>query len=74
MEPRSELVEPPIAQPDHLVQRGLAVPARLDPLNEPPRHAVVAGPAKFLQGQPLVAHLSQRRDVGRIDAVTHPKA
>src|SRR5882762_3539331 len=63
------LLQPAVAQSDHLIERGVAVPARLHALNEPPRHAVVAGPAKLLQEQPLVPRLLQRRDVGRIDAV-----
>src|SRR2546426_6750577 len=66
---RSELVEPPVAQSDDLVERGLAVPARLHALDESPGHAVVAGPAKLLEGQPLVARLFQRRDERWIDAV-----
>src|SRR5712664_2594040 len=63
------LFQPPIAQSNHLVERGLPVPALLHAPNESAGHAVVAGPAKLLQGQPLVARLSQRRNVGRIDAV-----
>src|SRR5712664_597213 len=63
------LFQPPIAQSDHLIERRLAVSAVLHALDESPRHAVLAGPAKLLQRQPRVARLSQRRDVGRIDAV-----
>ena len=44
-----EQITVPIAQPDHLVQRGRAVPMRLHALNELPGHAVVAGPAQFRQ-------------------------
>src|SRR5467141_4918643 len=65
----SWLLEPPVAQSDDLIERGVAVPARLDALNEPPRHAVVASPAQLRQRQPLVSRLFERRDVGGIDAV-----
>src|SRR2546423_10044842 len=41
------LVEPPIAQPDHLIERRRAVPACLHALDESSGHAVVACPAQF---------------------------
>src|SRR6266852_2751039 len=52
-----------------LLWRGLPIATVLHAPNEPPGHAVVAGPAQLLQGQPLVARLFQRRDVGWINAV-----
>jgi len=51
----TQLVQSPVPQSDHLIERGLAVPACLHALDEPPGHTVVAGPAKLLQGQLLVA-------------------
>src|SRR6185437_16210676 len=66
---RLGLVEPPVPQPDHFLERRLAVSAVRHPPNERLRNAMIPGLPELPEGEAVVAGLLDRPDIGSIHAM-----